>query len=103
MIEAALTIFAAQAAMVFLLGFQSLSVQGRHYVLASIGSLLLGVTGFTITSIIAQMGAESVGTLVWWAFIAAGPVGITASMYLHPRIKRALLLDKSQVTAAIKK
>lgn len=88
--SAVVTIFAAQAAMVFLLGFQSLSVHGRHYVLAAVGSLLLGVTGYQITAIIAQASVGAVGSAVWWAYIVAGPIGITASMYLHPRLKKRL-------------
>lgn len=89
------TIFVAQAAMVFLLGFQSLSVHGRHYALASVGSLLLGVTGYQITAIIAQMSHESIGSAVWWSYIIAGPIGITLSMYLHPRLKKLLNKEKA--------
>lgn len=99
--SAAVTIFMAQAAMVFLLGFQSLSVHGRHYIMASIGSLFLGVTGYQITAIIAHSSLESVGSLVWVAYVVAGPIGITASMYLHPRIKAMLDGNRAKRTHPI--
>lgn len=94
--SAIVTIFLAQAAMVFLLGFQSLSVHARHYALAAGGSTLLGVTGYQITSIIAQSPHESAGSAVWWAYIVAGPIGITLSIWLHPKLKRVMSKEEKQ-------
>lgn len=87
MIEAIL-IFAAQFGMIMLLGIQSLNVRDRDYVGSSITSLLLGVFGFHVTSTIAAMSHEGVGSLVWWFYIAAGPCGIATSIWLHPRLKK---------------
>lgn len=81
-----LLVFCSQFVYVLLLGLQSLNVNGRHYALAASTSGLLGVLGFWLTAAIAQK--PEVGTAVWWAYIAAGPTGISGSIYLHPHVKR---------------
>ena len=77
-------VFASQFVYVMLLGLQSLNVNGRHYALAATTSSMLGVLGFWITATIAQK--PHVGTAIWWAYLAAGPAGICASIYLHPKV-----------------
>jgi nitrate reductase NapE component len=73
--------------MVLLLGLQSLNVNTGHKTLAAICSLLLGICGYHITSVIAA-AQGAYGSGVWWGFILAGPCGIVSSMYLHPHMRR---------------
>lgn len=84
----ALALFAAQYVYVLLLGLQSLNVNGRHYALAASGSVALGTLGFWLTAMIADVRLEAIGSPVWWAYIAAGPLGIVTSIWMHPYIKR---------------
>ncbi len=83
-----LLVFTAQFFMVFLLGLQSLNVNRGHYMSAATTSLALGVCGFYITATIAAVHGEGMGTWLWWSYIAAGPMGIVASMWAHPIIRR---------------
>lgn len=90
MVTEAALIFAAQFAMVMLLGLQSLNVNGRHYAGAAATSLLLGVCGYHITATIAAMNQDGFGSTAWWAFIIAGPCGIVTSIWLHPRLRKLI-------------
>lgn len=76
-------IFVAQFSMIFLLGVQQLNVRDGHYIGAAITSLLLGVTGFTITSIVGKLQLEDLLRPIGVTFLVAGPIGITAAMYSH--------------------
>lgn len=79
----ALTVFFAQYLYILLLGLQSLNVRDRHFVGAAITSLLLGVLGFFVTSIVGtSRGLEFAA--VWWGFVISGPSGITTAMLIHP-------------------
>jgi cation transporter-like permease len=82
----AFIIFVAQYSTILLLGLQSLNVNKGHKILAALTSLMLGVSGFFVTGIVAKAYNDGMFTLVWWAFIIAGPLGITSSMTLHPVI-----------------
>lgn len=83
-----LKVFAAQFAMIMLLGLQSLNVNGRHYAMAAITSALLGLVGWYITATIAVVGINGIGSSVWWSFLVAGPCGIMTAIYVHPFMKR---------------
>ena len=82
----ALIVFAAQYVYVMLLGLQSINVNSRLMVLSATVSGFLGVLGFELTASIAR--AQEMYTLVWWAYISAGPCGICTSIYLQPKIQR---------------
>lgn len=81
-------VFAAQFVYVLLLGLQSLNVNGRHYAMAAATSVHLGVLGFWLTAMIAEVKTAGVGDGVWWAFVLAGPVGIVVAIYIHPHLHR---------------
>lgn len=82
------TTFVAQYLMVFSLGFQSQSVNRGHYKLAAANSLLLGTLGYHLTAVIAQVGSQGMGNIVWWGYILAGPAGIVSSMRVHDWMRR---------------
>ena len=86
----ALYIFGAQFAMIFLLVVQNLNVVGGHHLLAAITSAFLGCAGYYITGVIATAFAGGMGTLIWWAYIVAGPCAAITSMTLHPWISHYL-------------
>lgn len=81
-------VFGAQFVMIFLLGIQSLNVNGKHYVSAAITSALLGVFGFYLTGTIAAAHQQGMFSVIWWSFVTAGPLGIITSMKLHPVLVR---------------
>lgn len=81
-------IFIAQFLAIYLLGFQQMNVIGKHYILAFITSLLLGVFGYYITSTVSTANLDQMFTPFWWSFIIAGPCGIITAMYTHPWIKK---------------
>lgn len=85
----AFLVFAAQFAYIFLLGFQQQNVTGKHYALAQFTSLLLGICGYHLTATVALAASGPAFGPVWWAYIAAGPVGISVSMWVHPRLRRS--------------
>ena len=72
----AASVFVAQATMVFLLGTQTINIIERSYLGAASTSLLLGILGYFLTAAIAEARLAGMGSLVWLAFITAGPVGI---------------------------
>lgn len=69
-------VFAAQFVFIFLLGRQQLNVVAHDYAGAAFVSLCLGVLGFSLTSAIAAVRGATWRSPVWWAYIAAGPLGI---------------------------
>ena len=81
-----LTIFIAQFVTIYLLGIQQQNVIGGHYTLAFITSLILGVSGWYLTSTVASANIEAIGTTVWWSFVIAGPLAIVSAMKTHPFI-----------------
>lgn len=84
--EAAL-VFVAQYAYVLLLGLQSLNVHQRRFIGAAVTSLLLGVGGFFVTSVVGSSKGLTL-SVVWWGFVLAGPAGITTAMAIHPWLVR---------------
>lgn len=69
--------------LVFALGFQSLNVNGGHYVLAFLTSLVIGVANLVLFKL-----APNATPTEMAAFLAGGPFGIVASMWVHRRYVR---------------
>jgi hypothetical protein len=91
------TLFVGQFLMIYVLGLQSLMVRDNNYIGAAIGSTLIGISQFYLTSLIADMGLESIGTIAWYVFIIAGPLAIVTSMKTHPFIAQ---LTKKKIKKA---
>jgi hypothetical protein len=81
-----ITLFVGQFLMIYVLGLQSLMVRDNNYIGAAIGSTLIGISQFYLTSLISDMGLESIGTMAWYVFVVAGPLAIVTSMKTHPFI-----------------
>ena len=81
-------VFVIQFAYVLLLGLQSLNVNGGHRTAAAATSLALGMCGYQITSAIAAHRGEFC-SVVWWAYVLAGPCGIVSSMAVFSRYRGA--------------
>lgn len=75
-------LFLAQAASVFLLGMQSLSVNAGLRNLAIVNSFLIGSANLYVfrTVIIVDTGWSTL------AYLSGGPVGIWLCMWAHPKI-----------------
>ncbi|MDO9052911.1 MAG: hypothetical protein Q7U37_03130 [Gallionella sp.] len=84
-----LTLFLSTALLVFTLGIQQLNVQGNHYLLAALTSLLIGGAQIYLWR---TMPDATVSEIT--ATLMGGPVGIIAAMYSHPRLVRLLLRRK---------
>lgn len=82
----AIIVFAAQFVYVLLLGLQSLNVNHDHRAAAAGTSTMLGMLGFHLTGTIAAAKGDT-WSWVWWAFVAAGPIGVVSSMALHKRLR----------------
>lgn len=76
----ALTLFASTFILVFALGFQSLNVNGGHYRSAFVTSLVIG----SAQMILLKLGPDANAVEIA-AFLAGGPFGIVASMWVHRR------------------
>ena len=83
MVEAAI-VFVVQLVYIMALACQSLNTNGRHYVGAFGTSLFLGICGYWLTSVVAVHRADAVGSIVWFAYISGGPLGVVIAMRLHP-------------------
>ena len=77
-------VFLSQFVTVWLLGFQSLNVRDGKYLWAAVTSFLLGITGFYTISQISI--AKEMFTSIWFAYILAGPIAITSSMWCHKKV-----------------
>lgn len=80
----ALFIFAATFAVVLFLGLQSLNVNGGHKLLAVLTSFGIGVANLFILKV--MPGPTDGMELV--AYTTGGPLGIYASMCIHPWVAR---------------
>lgn len=65
---------------VFALGFQSLNVNGGHYLAAGLTSLVIGLGHLALYKMMPNADLSQMG-----AYLAGGPLGITASMWAHKR------------------
>lgn len=83
-------VFVAQFIVIYLLGFQQQNVTGKHYFMAFITSLILGVSSWFLTSVISVANLDAIGSLVWWSFILSGPIAIVMAMRTHSRIVKAM-------------
>jgi hypothetical protein len=88
MIELAL--FASSFCVVFALGLQSLNVNNGHYLLAALTSFGIG----SMQMILFKLAPHASWTEAA-AFIGGGPLGITASMWAHPRMVKLLKRGKA--------
>lgn len=73
-------LFVSTFILVFLLGFQSLNVNGGHYGAAFWTSFGIGVSNVVLYKLVPGAGASEV-----IAYLLGGPFGIVASMWCHRR------------------
>lgn len=78
MIELAL--FASTFVVVFALGFQQQNVTGRHYLAAFFTSFVIGGAYLFLYKLVPDAGPSEMA-----AYLAGGPFGITAGMWVHTR------------------
>lgn len=75
-------LFLATFGVVFMLGFQSLSVQSGNFALAAFNSVVIGIFNLTLL--------RTIPFVTEWTqiviYIVAGPCGIMASMVVHRRV-----------------
>lgn len=76
----ALAIFASTFAVVFLLGLQSLNVNGGHYTAAFVTSFGIGTFNLVLYKTV-----PDADLLQMAAFLLGGPFGIVAAMWSHKR------------------
>lgn len=82
----ALFLFFATFALVLFLGLQSLNVNGGHRLLSSITSFGIGAANLTVLKIM----PGPTGWIEIAAYLIGGPLGILASMAIHPWMVRRL-------------
>ena len=73
-----LIIFVSTFATVFALGFQSLNVNNGHYYAAAVTSFVIGASHLVLYKILPDGDL-----LTCAAFLVAGPLAITSSMWAH--------------------
>ena len=78
MIELAL--FASTFVVVFALGFQQQNVNGGHYLAAFFTSFVIGGAYLFLYKLVPDAGPREMA-----AYLAGGPFGITAGMWVHAR------------------
>lgn len=82
----ALFLFCATFALVLFLGLQSLNVNGGHRLLSSLTSFGIGAANLTVLKIM----PGPTGVLEIAAYLLGGPLGILASIAIHPWMVRQL-------------
>lgn len=82
----ALFLFSATFALVSFLGLQSLNVNGGHRLLSALTSFGIGAANITILKIM----PGPTGWVELAAYLLGGPLGILASMTIHPWMVRRL-------------
>lgn len=65
---------------VFALGFQSLNVNGGHYLAAGLTSFVIGVGHIALYRLVPEADMSEL-----LAYLLGGPIGITSSMWVHKR------------------
>jgi len=73
-------LFGSTFILVFALGFQSLNVNGGHYLLAFSTSFVIGAANLVLYKMAPNANATEMA-----AFLLGGPFGIVASMAAHRR------------------
>lgn len=79
-------LFFSSLFMVFLLGMQSLNVNGGHYMAAAVTSILIGVCNFFVLRYIPTSQDMSFWPFI--AYIAGGPIGIVLSILFHQKFRK---------------
>lgn len=79
-----LLLFATTFGIVFFLGLQSLSVNGKLYTMAMINSLVIGSFNLFLFKTVPSM--DGVSEIV--AYLVGGPCGIVCAMFVHPKISK---------------
>jgi hypothetical protein len=77
----ALVLFFSTFVLVFALGLQSLNVNGRHYVWAFFTSFAIGGSNMVLL----KLGPDA-NWLEIAAYLGGGPLGIIASIWVHPHL-----------------
>lgn len=75
-----LLLFGSTFVLVFLLGFQSLNVNGGHYLAAFLSSFGISLSQLILYKLVPDASWTQVV-----AYMSGGPIGIVASMYAHRR------------------
>lgn len=83
------TLFIGTFIVVFALGLQSLNVNAGHKLAAAFTSLFIGSSQLVLFKL-----APHANWSEMLAFVAGGPFGITASMWLHPHLVRIIRRHK---------
>lgn len=83
-------LFLSTFALVFSLGFQSLSVNNGHYVMAFFNSFIIGAGQMVLFKLAPSASWSEIA-----AFLLGGPFGIIGSMWAHPRLARILKRSKA--------
>jgi hypothetical protein len=78
-----LVVFVSQFLMVFLLGFQQMNVMRGFYFHAALTSFLLGLSGWATITIVSKFHVTDFLTVLFFAYIVAGPLAIVSAMKLH--------------------
>ena len=84
----ALVLFASTFVLVFALGFQSLNVNGRHYIAAFLTSFLIGGGNLVLFKLAPDASGVDIA-----AFLLGGPFGIIASIWAHPKMIRKQTME----------
>lgn len=80
-----ITLFASTFILVFALGLQSLNVNNGHFVLAALTSFVIGSGQMVLFKLAPNANWMEIG-----AYLCGGPFGITASMWVHPRLAKII-------------
>lgn len=81
----AVLLFLSSLFMVFLLGIQSLNVNGGHYLAAALTSFLIGICNFFVLRYVPN---SNFSLLPAAAYVAGGPIGIVVSMWFHQKFMK---------------
>lgn len=78
-----LKVFCAQLVFVGLVNLQTINVSQGQYVKAGLTSALLGMLGFWLTAMIAEVRLKGIFSMTWWAFILSGVIAAPLSIWIH--------------------
>lgn len=78
----ALIVFASAFVTVFALGFQSLNVNGGHYVAAFLTSAVIGVANLFLFKLLPSANSPSEIA----AYLIGGPLAIVSAMWVHRNV-----------------
>lgn len=92
-----LILFASTFTVVFALGFQQQNVVGAHYLAAFLTSFVIGGSYLFLYKLVPGAGPSEIA-----AYLAGGPLGIVASMYVHRRTVGRQRLTSSVAQALLR-